>query len=76
MQGKHPDSYSLQYSIASLPHTIGGFNFPVQSTIYVSITITSPMRFTLPPIMLFLSPRSPTRSLPEYRLGYSSRGER
>ena len=44
MQGNHPESYSLQYSAASLPHTIGGFNFPVQSTTPVTIKIPSPMQ--------------------------------
>lgn len=44
MQGNHPDSYSLNHSTASLPHTIGGFNFPVQSTTPVTIKIPSPMR--------------------------------
>ena len=59
MQGNHPESYSLQYSTPSLPHTIDGFNFPVQSITPVTIKITSPMCFTLPPTMLFLSLRSP-----------------
>lgn len=44
MQGNHPESYSLQYSTASLPHTIGGFNFPVQPTTPVTIKIPSPMQ--------------------------------
>jgi hypothetical protein len=44
MQGNHPESYSLNHSTASLPHTIGGFNFPVQSTTPVTIKIPSPMQ--------------------------------
>ena len=44
MQGNHPESYSLRYSTAELPHTIGGFNFPVQPTTPVTIKIPSPMQ--------------------------------
>ena len=44
MQGNHPESYSLKYSTPELPHTIGGFNFPVQSTSPVTIKIPSPMQ--------------------------------
>jgi hypothetical protein len=44
MQGNHPESFSLHYSPASLPPTVGGFNFPVQSTPPFSIKIPSPMQ--------------------------------
>ncbi|KAI0002912.1 hypothetical protein BJV74DRAFT_557600 [Russula compacta] len=44
MQGNHPESYSLHHSTTSQPHTVGGFNFPVQPTTPFTIKIPSPMQ--------------------------------
>jgi ATPase family AAA domain-containing protein 2 len=44
MQGDHPESYSLQPSSASQPHTVGGFNFPVQPNTLFTIKIPSSMQ--------------------------------
>jgi hypothetical protein len=44
MQGDHLESYSLHHSSASQPHTVGGFNFPVQPTPPLTVKIPSPMQ--------------------------------
>ena len=44
MQGNHPESYSLDHPTTSQPHTVGGFNFPVQPTTPFTIKIPSPMQ--------------------------------
>ncbi len=44
MQGNHPESYSLHHFTTSQPHTVGGFNFPVQPTAPFTIKIPSPMQ--------------------------------
>jgi hypothetical protein len=44
MQGNHPESYSLHHPTTSQPHTVGGFNFPVQPTAPFTIKIPSPMQ--------------------------------
>jgi len=44
MQGNHPESYSLHHPTTSQPHTVGGFNFPVQPSPPFTIKIPSPMQ--------------------------------
>ena len=44
MQGNNPESFSLHHSPTSLPHTVGGFNFPLQPTSPITIKIPSSMQ--------------------------------
>ena len=44
MQGNHPESFLLDHSSTSLPHTVGGFNFPLQPTTPFTIKIPSSMQ--------------------------------